>query len=115
MTLFPILKRQNESMALGYVTVRVLESTIIVVGLISLLSIVTLRHDLAGTSANTGTLTIAGRSLVAFHDWTFFLGPGFCSALGNGLLLGYLMYTSGLVPRGLALLGLIGGPFAMRA
>ncbi len=109
-TLYPITKRQNESMALGYVTVRVLESTVIVVGLISLLSVVTLRHDLAGTSANAGTLTVAGRSLVAFHDWTFLLGPGFCSALGNGLLLGYLMFTSGLVPRRLALLGLIGGP-----
>ncbi len=109
--LFPILKRQRESVALGYVASRVLESTIIIVGVISLLSVVTLRQDLAGAGrADHGSLIIAGRSLVAFHDWTFLLGPAFCAGFGNGLLLGYLMYTSGLVPRWMARLGLIGGP-----
>ena len=109
--LFPILKRQRESVALGYVASRVLESTIIVVGLISLLSVVTLRQDLAGAGgADHGSLVIVGRSLVAFHDWTFLLGPAFCAGFGNGLLLGYLMYTSGLVPRWMAWIGLIGGP-----
>ena len=49
------------------------------------------------------------RALVAIHDWTFLLGPGFCAGFGNGILLGYLMYKSGLVPRGMAMLGLIGG------
>jgi hypothetical protein len=111
--LFPILKRQNESIALGYVACRVLESTVIVVGLVSLLSVVTLRQDVGGAgAANSGSLVIAGRSLVAFHDWTFLLGPQFCAGFGNGVLLGYLMYTSGLVPRRMALLGLIGGPLA---
>jgi hypothetical protein len=52
----------------------------------------------------------AGRSLVAIHDWTFLLGPGFIVGVGNGLILGYLMYRSGLVPRGMAMLGLIAGP-----
>jgi hypothetical protein len=47
---------------------------------------------------------------MAIHDWTFLLGPGFVVGVGNGLILGYLMYRSGLVPRGMALLGLIGGP-----
>jgi hypothetical protein len=111
--LFPILKRQSESIALGYVASRVLESTVIVVGLISLLSVVTLRQDVGGAgAANSGSLVIAGRSLVAFHDWTFLLGPQFCAGFGNGVLLGYLMYRSGLVPRRMALLGLIGGPIA---
>lgn len=111
--LFPILKRQSESIALGYVASRVLESTVIVVGLISVLSVVTLRQDIGGAgAADSGSLVIAGRSLVAFHDWTFLLGPQFCAGFGTGLLLGYLMYTSGLVPRRMALLGLIGGPLA---
>jgi hypothetical protein len=51
-----------------------------------------------------------GKSLVAIHDWTFLLGPGFIVGVGNGLILGYLMYRSGLVPRGMALLGLVAGP-----
>jgi hypothetical protein len=50
------------------------------------------------------------RSRVAIHDWTFLLGPAFCAGFGNGLLLGYLMYKSGLVPRRMAMLGLVGGP-----
>jgi hypothetical protein len=81
-----------------------------VVGLISLLAVVTLRQDVAG--ADPETLSTVGRSLVAIHDWTFLLGPAFCAGLGNGILLGYLMYRSGLVPRRLALLGLIGGSLA---
>jgi len=109
--LFPILRRQNESAALGYVASRIVESTMIAVGIISLLSVVTLRDDLAGAAgADPATLGTVGRSLVAIHDATFLLGPGFCVGFGNGLLLGYLFYRSGLVPRGMALLGLIGGP-----
>ena len=111
--LFPIVKRQSESIALGYVASRVLESTLIVVGLISLLAVVTLRQDLAGAAGtDPATLSTVGRSLVAIHDRTFLLGPAFCAGFGTGLLLGYLMYTSGLVPRRMALLGLIGGPMA---
>jgi hypothetical protein len=112
--LFPIVKRQNESFALGYVATRVLESTIIVVGMISVLSVVTLRQDFAGAAgADAASLTTAGQSLVAIHDWTFLFGPDFCAGIGNGILLGYLMYTSGLVPRRMALLGVIGGPLAV--
>ena len=76
-TVFPIVKRQNEGFALGYVAARVFESTIIVVGIISLLSVVTLRQDIAGASgADAALLVAAGKSLVAVHDWTFLLGPG---------------------------------------
>jgi Domain of unknown function (DUF4386) len=107
--LWPIVKRQSETLALSYVASRVVESVIIVVGLISLLSVVTLREDFAGAGADAGSLTIAGESLVAIHDWTFLLGPGFCVGV-NGLLLGYLFYRSGLVPRWIAMFGLVGGP-----
>lgn len=106
--LFPILKRQNESLALGYVTARLVECTFIAIGIVSLLAVVTLRQKAAG--ANAGSLVTDAKSLVAVRDWTFVLGPGFVVGVGNGLILGYLMYQSGLVPRGMAMLGLVGGP-----
>jgi hypothetical protein len=109
--LFPILKWQNEGLALGYVTARLVECTFIAIGIVSLLAVVTLRQDFAGAAGgDSGSFVTAGRSLVAIHDWTFLLGPGFIVGVGNGLILGYLMYRSGLVPRGMAMLGLIGGP-----
>lgn len=110
--LFPILRRQSEAIALGYVAIRIVESTVIVVGLMSLLAVVTLRDDL-GSGAASDSVVVAGQSLVALHDATFLLGPAFCAGLGNGVMLGYLMYKSGLVPRKLALIGLIGGPLAL--
>src|SRR3954454_11371884 len=72
--LFPVLKRQNESVALGFVTSRLFETGIIVVGIISVLSIVTLRQDAAVAGADAVSLVNAGRSLVAIHDWTFLIG-----------------------------------------
>jgi hypothetical protein len=112
--LFPILRRVSESIALGYVATRIVEGTIIVVGVISLLSVLTLRQDFAEAGgADSGSLNIAGQSLVAFHEGTRLLGPQLCAGFGNGILLGYLMYVSGLVPRRMALLGLIGGPLAV--
>jgi hypothetical protein len=106
--LYPILKRQNEILILGYVTARVMESVFIAVGLLSLLTIVTLRQE-ATAGADAASLLTAGKSLVALHDWSFLL-LGFMVGVGNGLILGYLMYTSALVPRGMAVLGLIAGP-----
>src|SRR5215217_3310705 len=106
--LWPVLKRVNEILALGYVTARVVECAFIAVGILSLLSVVTLRQEAAG--ADSASLVAVGKSLVALHGWTFLLGPGFMVGVGNGLILGYLMYTSALVPRGMAVLGLIGGP-----
>jgi len=111
--IFPIAKRVSESIALGYVATRILESTVIAMGLISLMSVLALRQDLAGTASADGSLVNVGRSLVAVHDQTFLLGPQFCAGLGNGILLGYLMWRSGLVPRPMALFGLIGGPLAL--
>ena len=109
--IFPLLKRVRETVAFGYVAVRTVESVMILAGVISLMSVVTLRATVA-PQGNTEVLSIVGQALVAFHDWTFMLGPQFCSGFGNGLLLGYLMYRSGLVPPRMALLGLIGGPLA---
>jgi hypothetical protein len=110
--LFPVLRRQDEAIALGYVAARLVEATFIVVGIVSLLAVVTLRQDLGGSgAADKAALVTAARSLVAVHDWTFLFGPGFLGAgFGNGILLGYLMYRSMLVPRGMAVLGLVGGP-----
>ena len=70
------------------------------------LGVVSLRHD----SPNAADLAV---SLAALKDWTFLFGPGLVVPFGNGLILGYLMYTSGLVPRRMAWLGLIGGPLLL--
>jgi hypothetical protein len=104
----PIFPRQNDRLALGYITARVVESMFIGVGILSLMAVVTLRQDVG--AAGGASLVIAGRSLVAIHDWTFLLGPGWVVGVGNGLILGYLMLRSGLVPRRMTWLGLIGGP-----
>jgi hypothetical protein len=103
--IFPIVKRQNEELALGYVTARLFECTFILVGIIAVLGVITLRQEVAGASEGTVAYTLA-----AIKDWTFNLGPGWVVGWGNGLILGYLMYRSGLVPRALTYLGLIGGP-----
>jgi len=112
--MYPVLKRQSQSIALGYVGCRIVESCMIAVGIVSVLSVLTLRDDLAGaTGTDAATLGTVGRSLVAVHDATFLLGPAFCAGFGNGILLGYLMFRSGLVPRRMAMIGLVGGPLAL--
>jgi Domain of unknown function (DUF4386) len=112
--LYPVLRRQSEGLALGYVTVRVVESALIAVGIVSLLAVVTLRQDLAGAAGtDNASLILNGRSLVAVHDATFLLGPAFCAAIGNGLMLGYMMFRSGLVPRRFAQFGIAAGSLAL--
>jgi hypothetical protein len=106
--LFPILKRHNEGLALAYVAARIVECTFILVGLISVLAIVTLRQT--STPADAGSVLVVGKALRAIHDWTFLLGPGFSDGVGTGMILGWLMYRSGLVSRRMALFGVIGGP-----
>ena len=107
--LYPVVKRVSEIFALGFVAARVVESVFIAVGILSVLSMVTLRQE-AAAGTDAGSLLAVGQSLVAVQSWTFLLGPGFVVGVGNGLILGYLMYRSGLVPRGMAILGLIAGP-----
>ena len=109
--IYPIVKRQSEGVALGYVTARVMESAFILVGLMSIISMVSVSDALAGaTAAEATALAVQGDSLAATYDWAFLFGPGLVVGFGNGLMLGYLMYRSGLVPRRMAMLGLIGGP-----
>jgi hypothetical protein len=108
--LYPIAKRYSERLALSWVASRIVESTFIAVGAIALLSVVTLHQQPSGDAS---TLLVQGKSLVAVHDWTFLFGPGFCVGVGNGIILGYLMWKSGLVPRRLALLGLVAGPLIL--
>jgi hypothetical protein len=109
--MYPILKKHNESMAIGYVCFRLLEATIIIFGIISLLSIVTLSQVFAKAVApNVPSFLTAGTLLVAVHDWTFLFGPNV--ALGpSTLMMSYILYRSKLVPRFIAVLGIIGGPF----
>lgn len=102
--LFPVLKKQNESFALGLVAARILESGTILVGAAFLLSVVTLRQDGAGD----GDVGIS-HALVALYDRMFLLGQSFMPAVCD-LLLGYLLYRSRLVPRRLSTVGIVGGP-----
>ncbi|MFF8104339.1 DUF4386 domain-containing protein [Streptomyces sp. NPDC016640] len=107
--LYPVLKKHNEGAALGYVCARLLEAAVIIVGIISVLSIVTLRTELEGAADSDATsLVTAGKALVAIHDWTFLMGPNFILG-ANSLVLAWLMYRAGLVPRLIAVLGLVGG------
>src|SRR5215467_7954582 len=103
--IFPIVRRQSEELALGYVTARLFECTFILAGILAVLGIVTLQQDVAGAAEGSIAYTLA-----AIKDWTFLLGPGWVVGWGNGLILGYLMYSSGLVPRRMTWLGLVGGP-----
>jgi hypothetical protein len=102
---YALFKRYSQSLALGYVAARLVECTFIAIGIVSLLTFLFMRQE--GT---VGTDAVVGEIFVAIHDRAFLIGPGFFAGVANGMILGYLMYRSGLVPRGLAILGLIGGP-----
>lgn len=104
--LYPLARRYSQTGAVGYVTARLVESAFILVGLMSLLTVVTLRQDLG---ADAGSLMTMGSALTATYDWAFLFGPGLMAGVGNGLILGYVMYRSGLMPRRLAMIGLAGG------
>jgi hypothetical protein len=109
-TLYPVVKRQNEGAALGFVAARVLEAAMIFTGAVSLLSLVTLRQDLGGAAgANAAALVTTGASHVAIYNWTFLLSQSLMPGI-NALLLGSLMYQSRLVPRIIPVVGLIGAP-----
>lgn len=106
--LYPVTRRHSEGLVVGYVGLRTLEAAVITVGIVSLLAVVTLRQDLP-QGADPVSLLATGRALVAVHDGTFLLGPDFiCGA--NTVVVAYLMYRSQLVPRFIAVLGLVGGP-----
>jgi Domain of unknown function (DUF4386) len=111
--LFPVAKRQSETAALGFVAARVLEAGLILVGVISLLAIVTLRRDVAGTAdADPGALVTVGHTLVAVYDGTFLLGQSLMPVV-SALCLGSVMYRSRLVPRVIPVVGLVGAPLLL--
>ena len=108
--LFSILKEINLSMAIAIICFRLLEATIIIIGTISLLTILTLNQEFAKeANPNAYTYLIAGKSLLALHNWTFLFGPNIALAPST-LMTAYLLYKAKLVPRIIAILGLIGGP-----
>lgn len=114
-TLFPVVRRQNEALALGFVTSRLIEAAVVMIGVVSIMAVVTLRQDAAGAAGvDTAALVTTGKALVAVRDWTFLLGPGLMPAF-NALLLGSLLYRSGLVPRIIPTVGLIGAPLLLAA
>jgi hypothetical protein len=104
--LYPIARRQNEALAIGYVAARIIECVFIAAGIVFVLGVVGMRNNLQSADE-------VAFALAALKDWTFLLGPGLIVPWGNGLILGYLMYRSGLVPRRMAWLGLIGGPLLL--
>ena len=109
--IYPLVKRQSQTVSLGYVAARIMESTFIAIGLMSIISVTNVINALAGAHGIRATaLAVQGNSLAHTYEWAFLFGPGLVVGFGNGLMLGYLMYRSELVPRRLAMLGLIGGP-----
>jgi Domain of unknown function (DUF4386) len=108
--LYPVGRRQSEGVSLGYVAARIMESVFAAIGIISIMSVVNVVDTLeSATGADAAALAASGNSLVHSYDWAFQWGPGLVAGIGNGLLLGYLMYRSALVPPRMALLGLVGG------
>ena len=108
--IYPLVRRQSETVSLGYVAARIMESVFAAIGLMSIISVVSVADSLASaTGVDATALAASGSSLVHTYEWAFQWGPGLVAGIGNGLMLGYLMYRSALVPPRMALLGLIGG------
>jgi hypothetical protein len=105
---YPVLKRESEMGAIGYVAARLCEAMFIAIGIIAALAFLLMRQD--GTATSTPVL---GNVFDAMYYRAFLVGPGFWAGLANGVILGYLMYRSELVPRRMTWLGLIGGPLVM--
>ena len=110
--LYRVVKRRYPGLALSFVAARIMESVFIGVGILCVLTVVTLRQDYASAdAASAAGLSAVGDAFLATQQWTFNLGPGFVVGVGNGLILGFMMYRTGLVPRRFAVLGLVGGSF----
>jgi Domain of unknown function (DUF4386) len=111
--LYPVTRRVSKTAAIGFVTSRVVEAGLILVGVVSLLTVVTLRADLAGAAGARGeALRVTAHALVEMRQWTFLVGPGLVAGI-NGLFLAYVMYRSRLVPRLIPTVGLIGAPLIL--
>jgi len=111
---YSVVKRQNGSMALGFVTSRLVEAAVIMIGVVSLLAVITMRQDFAGSGADAASVTVTANALVDVRNWTFLFGPGLMPVF-NALLFGTLLYRSRLVPRIIPTVGLIGAPLLFAA
>lgn len=111
---YSVVKRQNGAMALGFVTSRLVEAAVVMIGVVSLLAVVTMRQDFAGSGADPASLTVTANALVDVRNWTFLFGPGLMPAL-NAVLFGTLLYRSRLVPRLIPTVGLVGAPLLFAA
>lgn len=108
---YPVARRASQALSLGFVTTRMLEAAIIMIGVVALLTVVTMRQD-AAAAADAAALTVTGQSLVEARNWTFLFGPGFMACF-NALMFATLLYRSRLVPRLIPTIGLIGAPVLM--
>ncbi len=106
---YPVIRRQSEAASLGFVTTRIYEAAVMIIGVMALLAIVSIRQDGAAAGTDAASTTAIGQVLVAIRDHTARLGPGFVPGL-NALCFGYALYRSRLVPRVIPMLGLIGAP-----
>jgi hypothetical protein len=109
---YPVIRRQSEAASLGFVTTRMYEAAVMVIGVTALLAIVSIRQDGVAAGSDAAATTAVGQMLVAVRDHTARLGPGFVPAL-NALCFGYALYRSRLVPRLIPTLGLIGAPLLL--
>jgi hypothetical protein len=105
---YPVLRRESEIGAVGYLAARLVEAMFIAIGIVSALAFLLMQRE--ATAAGS---PVVGQAFVALYYRAFLIGPGFFAGLANGVVLGYLMYRSGLVPRAMTWLGLIGGPLVM--
>ncbi len=111
---YSVMKRRNGSLALGFVASRVIEAAVVMIGVVSLLAVVTMRQDFAGSGADPASLTVTANALVDVRNWTFLFGPGLMPVF-NAVLFGTLLYRSRLVPRIIPTVGLIGAPLLFGA
>ena len=111
--LYPVTRRVSKSAAIGFIASRVTEAGMILVGVVSVLTVITMRSDFAGaTGARADALSVTGHALVELRQWTFLVGPGIMAGI-NGMFLAYAMYRSRLVPRAIPTIGLIGVPLVL--
>jgi Domain of unknown function (DUF4386) len=109
--LYAVIKRQHPNLAISFVAARIMEAVFVGVGILAVLTVVTLRQDYAAADDQSAAgLAAVGNAFVIMQEWTFNMGPSFVVGVGNGCILGYIMYRTSMVPRRLAMFGLVGGP-----
>jgi hypothetical protein len=109
--LYTVVKHRYPNLGLSFIAARIMESVFIGVGILAVLTVVTVRQDYAAADEQTAAgLAAVGDAFLVMQEWTLNLGPQFVVGVGNGCVLGWMMFRSRLVPRRLAVLGLVGGP-----